>query len=80
MTSEIHTVDQERQSLSLHVDLCQQRYILLEKRLHIVEVKLDGVMDSLNRANHSVKTTIITSAATITAGLIGLITTILMKF
>jgi hypothetical protein len=78
--NDIHTLEKEREDLSLHVDLCSHRYLLLEKRLTILEVKFDKLANDFEAGRKSMAATIIGSAATVTAGLIGLITTILMKF
>lgn len=78
--SDITTVTQEREDLGLHVDLCAQRYLLLEKRLEVVEVKVDRLIETITKNNKQTTTMIITSVSTILAGIAGLITTILMKF
>lgn len=78
--NDISTLPAEKQNLELHVDLCAQRYLLLEKRLGILEVKMDKLNDDILKGQKSLSTVIIGSATTISAGLIGLITTILMKF
>jgi len=79
MSTDITTTQQEKNDLGLHVDLCAQRYMLLEKRLEILEVKFDGLTTEIQKGNTSLKTTIIGSAGTIFAGVIGLIITLLMK-
>jgi len=78
--SDINTLNQEREDLGLHVDLCAQRYLLLEKRLEIVEVKVDRLIETINKNNKQTMSMIITSVITLLAGIAGLITTILMKF
>lgn len=78
--NDIHTVEAERTNLDLHVDLCAQRYLLLEKRLGIVEVKVDGLSDSIRKSSSSISTVVLTAAATVVASVLGLITTILLKF
>jgi hypothetical protein len=78
--NDINTLAAEKQNLELHVDLCAQRYLLLEKRLGIMEVKMDKLNDDIIKGQKSLSTVLITSSGTILAGLIGLITTILMKF
>jgi hypothetical protein len=77
--SDINTIGQEKEDLGLHVDLCAQRYMMLEKRLEILEMKFDILGQEISQANTSLKTTIITSAGTIAAGIIGVIVTMLMK-
>lgn len=78
--NDINTITAEKDNLGLHVDLCAQRYLLLEKRLAILETKFDKLAVDIEQGRKSMATTIIGSTATIAAGLIGLITTILMKF
>jgi hypothetical protein len=78
--SDITTIPQERDDLGLHVDLCAQRYLFLEKRLEIVEGKVDRLIETITKNNKQTTTMVITSVTTILAGLAGLITTILMKF
>lgn len=78
--NDIHTVEAERTNLDLHVDLCAQRYLLLEKRLATVESKVDSLAESIKKSSSSVSTVVISSAATVVASVVGLIVTILMKF
>lgn len=78
--NDITTLEAEGKDLQLHVDLCAQRYNLLEKRLAILEAKFDKLAGDFEAGRKSMSMTIIGSAATIAAGLLGLITTILMKF
>ena len=78
--TDIITVAAERTNLDLHVDLCAQRYTLLEKRLESVEAKVDAVSESIRRSSQSMRTVVITSAGTVVASVLGLITVILMKF
>ncbi len=80
MMNDINTVEAERSNLDLHVDLCAQRYLLLEKRLATVEVKVDNVSQAITKGQSSLSTVIISSAGTVVAGLLGLIATLLLKF
>ena len=70
----------EKQSLEAHVDLCAMRYQQLDLRLKTLEHKMDLVQKEILDGSKSLKTVMITSAGTIVAALIGLITTLLMKF
>lgn len=76
----IETTKLERENLEAHVDLCAQRYQTLEYRLGIIESKVQSIHEDMQKSNSSLSKVIITSAGTVVAGLIGLITTILMKF
>jgi hypothetical protein len=78
--NDITTVAAERESLDLHVDLCAQRYTLLEKRLASLEVKVDSLNDTITQGQNSISTVIVSSAATVVAGLLGLIATLIIKF
>ena len=74
------TTNLEKQSLEAHVDLCAMRYQQLDLRLKTLENKMDAVQKEILDGSKSLKHVMITSAGTIVAGLIGLITTLLMKF
>jgi hypothetical protein len=74
------TTDLEKHSLEAHVDLCAMRYQQLDLRLKTLEVKMDAVQKEIIDGSKSLKTIIISSTTTIIVGIIGLITTILMKF
>lgn len=72
--------DIENQNLEAHVAICAQRYKQLDLRLNTLEVKMDAVQREIIDGQKSLKVTIITSAATIVVSLIGVISTLLMKF
>lgn len=74
------TTELEKTSLEAHVDLCAMRYQQLDLRLKTLEIKMDSVQKDINDGNKSLKVVLISSAATIVSGIIGLIITILMKF
>jgi len=78
--TDITTTSLERENLEAHVDLCAERYKHLEQRLSTLEVKVDAVSKSIADSSQSMRTVIITSSSTIVVSLLGLITTILMKF
>lgn len=80
MVDNMPTTALEKQSLEAHVDLCSMRYKQLDLRLTILETKMDRLSDEVLKSQKSLSTVIISSSATVVAGLIGLITTILMKF
>ena len=70
----------ERTSLEAHVDLCAMRYGQLDDRLVSLEQKFDNLSKEINQSKNSLATTIIAASATTVAAIIGVITTILMKF
>lgn len=78
--SNISTTKLERENLEAHVDLCAQRYQLLEARLSTIETKVESIHADMNRANKGLATVIITSTGTVIAGLLGLIATLIIKF
>ena len=78
--TEFDTTKLERESLEAHVDLGAMRYKQLESRLTTLEVKVDSIGNTIQQSNNSMKSVIITSAATIVTAVLGLITTVLMKF
>lgn len=78
--TEIEMTQHERESLEAHVDLCQMRYQYLAQRLSTLEVKVDSIAQTIAQNNNSLRTVIITTGGSIVAGLLGLITTIIMKF
>lgn len=78
--SGIRTTSLERENLEAHVDLCAERYSHLESRLATIEVKVEGLAKSINESQKSTAKVIIGATATIVAGMISTIVTILMKF
>ena len=71
--------DLERENLEAHVDLCQQRYEHLEKRLGNVEEKIADIHDDMNKSHSSLVKVIIGTSGTIVAGLLSTIVVILMN-
>lgn len=70
----------EKQSLEAHVDLCQLRYEQLDLRLTIVEKKLADIQQDILDGHKSMKATVITASGSIVVAIVGVVTTILMKF
>ena len=71
--------DLERQNLEAHVDLCEQRYITLEKRLGKVEDKVQHIHDDLGKSHASLIKVIIGTSGTIIAGLLSTVVVILIN-
>ena len=71
--------DLEKENLEAHVDLCQQRYEVLEKRLGSVEDKIADIHDDMNKSHSSLVKVIIGTSGTIVAGLLSTIVVILMN-
>jgi phage shock protein A len=78
--SEILTVKAEKEDLELHVDLCAQRYAYLETKLETLTDKVDALKDVIQGYKTSLSAVIITAAATVTASVLGLVVTIVLKF
>jgi len=74
------TTNLEKSSLEAHVDLCAMRYRHLDLRLSTLEAKMDAVQKDIIEGQKSLKTTIITTTATIVISVIGVIGAILTKF
>lgn len=72
--------DKESEDLSLHVELCAQRYKEIGDRFDKIEIKIDQIQKDITDSKRSMSTTLITSAGTIVSAIIGLIITIMMKF
>lgn len=48
------STDLEKTNLEAHVDLCQQRYLELERRLDRVEWRLDKIEDTLEEIKSAI--------------------------
>jgi len=77
--STIRSTELEKESLEAHVDLCALRYEQMDKRLTVVEDKLDGISDQMAAGQNSLVKVIIGAAGTITAGLLSTIVVVLMQ-
>tara|TARA_Y100000389_G_C17374546_1_gene470922 strand:+ start:91 stop:327 length:237 start_codon:yes stop_codon:yes gene_type:complete len=71
--------DLEKQNLEAHVDLCEQRYNNLEKRLGGVEQKVQHIHDDLGKSHSSLIKVIIGTSGTIIAGLLSTVVVILIN-
>ena len=69
----------ERENLEAHVDLCQQRYEHLEKRLGSVEEKISHIHEDMGKSHSSLIKVIIGTSGTIVAGLLSTIVVILIN-
>ena len=74
------TTNLERTNLEAHVDLCAERYKHLETRLNTIEVKVEALTKAIDESRNSMAKVIIGATATIVAGLLTTVVTILMKF
>jgi tetrahydromethanopterin S-methyltransferase subunit G len=69
----------EKENLEAHVELCQQRYEVLERRLTAVEHKLEDVHSEIQNGNKSLIKVLIGATGTIVAGLLSTIVVILIN-
>jgi len=74
------TTDIEKNNLEAHVELCAERYKQLEVRLSAIESKVTALAENLSTSQSSINKVIIGSTATVIAGLLSTVITILMKF
>ena len=76
----------ERENLEAHVDLCAERYRVLEEKLNRLETKVDGLTTAMSKvaekqtsASMSSNKLIIGAAATVIAGLLSTIVLLLLN-
>lgn len=72
--------DIEKNNLESHVELCALRYQQLETRLTTIETKVVTLADQIQESQSSMSKVVIGATATIVAGLLSTIVTILIKF
>ena len=70
----------EKENLEAHVDLCAQRYEVLEGRLTKIEEKVEHIHEEITNGNKSMMKVLIGSAGTIVAGLLSTIIVLLISF
>jgi phage shock protein A len=70
----------EKENLESHVELCALRYQNLETRLHTIETKVETLSGKIEESKASMSKVIIGATATIVAGMLSTIVTIIMKF
>ena len=76
----------ERENLEAHVDLCAERYRVLEEKLNRLEAKMDGLTEALTKvADKQTASTlssnklVIGAAATVIAGLLSTVVVLLLN-
>lgn len=76
----------ERENLEAHVDLCAERYRVLEEKLNRLETKVDGLTTAMSKvaekqtsASLSSNKLIIGAAATVIAGLLSTVVLLLLN-
>ena len=70
----------EKQNLEAHVELCAERYEQLNTRLETIEGKVSSLAEKIEESKSSMSKVIIGATATIIAGLLSTVVTILIKF
>lgn len=78
--SSLKPTDIEKENLESHVELCALRYQNLETRLHTIETKVESLAIKIEDSQSSMSKVIIGATATIIAGLLSTVVTILIKF
>lgn len=76
----------ERENLEAHVDLCAERYRVLEEKLNRLEAKVDSLTDAMTKvsekqtaASLSRNKLVIGAAATVIAGLLSTVVLLLLN-
>jgi hypothetical protein len=72
--------DIEKNNLESHVELCALRYQNLETRLTTIESKVESLAEKIQESQSSMSRVVIGATATIIAGLLSTVVTILIKF
>jgi tetrahydromethanopterin S-methyltransferase subunit G len=70
----------EKENLEAHVDLCAQRYEVLEGRLTKIEEKVEHIHSDIQHGNKAMVKVLVGAAGTIVAGLLSTIVVILINF
>jgi len=69
----------EKESLEAHVELCQQRYENLDRRLNKIESKVERVHQDIVDGNKAMIKVFIGAAATVIVGFLSTVAVILEK-
>lgn len=69
----------EKENLEAHVDLCAQRYEVLESRLTKIEEKVEHIHKDMTEGQKSMTKVLIGTAGTIVAGLLSTIIVVVMN-
>jgi len=69
----------EKESLEAHVELCQNRYENLDRRLNIIEEKVERVHNDILQGNKAMIKVFIGAAATVIVGFLSTVAVILEK-
>jgi len=75
----VSTTSLEKENLEAHVDLCAQRYEVLEGRLSKIEEKVESIHSDMVEGQKSTTKVLIGTSGTIVAGLLSTIVVILLQ-
>jgi len=75
----VSTTSLEKENLEAHVDLCAQRYQVLEGRLDKIEQKVESIHEDMVDGQKSMTKVLIGTSGTIVAGLLSTIVVILLQ-
>ena len=78
--SNLKPTDIEKENLESHVELCALRYQNLETRLLAIEAKVESLFTKIQDSQSNMSKVIIASTATVVAGILSTVVTILIKF
>lgn len=76
----LYPTDIEKTNLESHVELCALRYQNLETRLTTIELRVVALAEKIQESQSSISKVVIGATATIIAGLLSTVVTILIKF
>lgn len=65
-------LDQERNDLNLHIDLCAKRYKQLSERLDNIEYKVEDISKKIDSNKTEINKALIATAGTIIVSVVGL--------
>ena len=80
MENTVSTTSLEKENLEAHVDLCAQRYEVLEGRLTKIEEKVENIHKDMIRGQNSMTKVLIGTAGTVVAGLLSTIIVVINNF
>lgn len=78
--SSINITEIEKENLETHVELSVLRYQALEHRISVTEQKVNSIIEKIDNSQATISKVIIGSSATVLAGLLSTVVTILLKF
>lgn len=79
MSGNMSPTDLEKESLTVHVDLCSLRYQQMDSRLTKLEGKVEDIHQDIINGQKSLTKVIITTAGTIVASMLAVVLTILVR-